>query len=161
MTIPKYMAGLGFMDMELFNLSLLAKQTWSHESLSTCIFHVVYFQERRGSVPYHLKHRRKFAGNRPHRVLPEAPSRIATTQLLSPISKHLLSPSCLDSYCTDRTDSFVSVGLRVVCLNCEPQNQGYDRGTKTSDCFWKLSAAGSSLRRLALRCCRSPTANVL
>lgn len=50
LTMPKYMGGLGFRDMELFNLAILVKQSWSllkdSDSLSAKILKVVYFQGR-------------------------------------------------------------------------------------------------------------------
>jgi hypothetical protein len=49
------------------------------------------------------KNGEKFSGNRPHHLPREAPPRIATRQLLSPISKHPDNPFSLDTYCTDRT----------------------------------------------------------
>lgn len=47
MTSPKYMVGLGIRDLELFNLALLARQSWcllqDPSSLSARILKVVYF----------------------------------------------------------------------------------------------------------------------
>jgi hypothetical protein len=47
LTMPKYLGGLGFKDMELFNLALLAKQAWrllqSPDTLSARILRAVYF----------------------------------------------------------------------------------------------------------------------
>jgi hypothetical protein len=47
MTMPKYAGGLGFRDIELFNLALLARQAWhllqNPETLSAQILKAVYY----------------------------------------------------------------------------------------------------------------------
>jgi hypothetical protein len=50
MTRPNSDGGLGFRDMELFNLALLARQAWrlltSSNTLSACILRVVYYSNK-------------------------------------------------------------------------------------------------------------------
>lgn len=47
--MPKYLGGLGFRDIELFNLSLLARQVWrvlvQPSTLSARILQAVYFPQ--------------------------------------------------------------------------------------------------------------------
>jgi hypothetical protein len=47
MTMPKYRDSLGFKDIEIFNLSLLARQVWwivnDQEVLSSRILKVLYY----------------------------------------------------------------------------------------------------------------------
>jgi hypothetical protein len=45
---------------------------------------------------------KKFSGNRPQHLLPEAPLNLLTRKPLSPISKRLVTPYLPDTYSTDR-----------------------------------------------------------
>ena len=49
MTRPKYLGGLGFRDLEIFNLALLARQAWrmldNPNTLSDVILKAAYFPE--------------------------------------------------------------------------------------------------------------------
>ncbi|XP_066320099.1 uncharacterized protein [Miscanthus floridulus] len=64
MTQPKYLGGLGFWDIEMFNLALLARQAWrimqNSEPLSTKLLKAIYFPNGQfldadlGSKPSHI-----------------------------------------------------------------------------------------------------------
>jgi hypothetical protein len=66
MTTPKYAGGLGFRDIEIFNLTLLARQAWrilqNPETLSARILNAIYFPDcgfldaRLGSHPTQIWH---------------------------------------------------------------------------------------------------------